>query len=72
MSRIAGLQRSLSPSIEKARLLVFAADHGITKAMPSVSAFPREVGFNTIGSTNFVEATKLARNTGPVCCRRHL
>jgi len=41
--RLAGLQRSLHPKIGRTRLLLFAADHGITKAKPSVSAFPREV-----------------------------
>eukprot|EP00967_Tisochrysis_lutea_P081257 scaffold112032_cov17-Tisochrysis_lutea.AAC.1 len=39
---LAGLQRSLQPQVQRARLIVFAADHGITKAMPGVSAFPRE------------------------------
>jgi len=49
--RLAGLQRSLQPQVQRARLIVFAADHGITKAMPGVSAFPREVSvsvFKTI------------------------
>lgn len=41
--RLATLQQTLQPTVQGARLLVFAADHGITKAVPAVSAYPRSV-----------------------------
>lgn len=37
------LQETLSPRIAAARLLVFAADHGVTLSHPGVSAYPRTV-----------------------------
>jgi NaMN:DMB phosphoribosyltransferase len=41
--RLATLQGSLKPKVDGARLLLFAADHGITKTVPAVSAYPRTV-----------------------------
>lgn len=41
--RLAALQRTLKPKVTSATLLVFAADHGITKTHPQVSAYPRTV-----------------------------
>jgi nicotinate-nucleotide--dimethylbenzimidazole phosphoribosyltransferase len=42
---LAALQCSLSPELRGARLLLFAADHGVTApgAAPGVSAYPREL-----------------------------
>jgi len=37
------LQRTLTPKITASRLIVFAADHGITLSTPGVSAYPRQV-----------------------------
>jgi NaMN:DMB phosphoribosyltransferase len=37
------LQSSLRPQLRAARLLVFAADHGVTAANAAVSAYPRAV-----------------------------
>lgn len=42
-ARLAALQHTVRPQIQGARLLVFAADHGITKTIPDVSAYPRSV-----------------------------
>lgn len=39
--QIASIQQSLEPSIDPARIIVFAADHGVT--VEDVSAFPAEV-----------------------------
>ena len=39
--RLAEIQGTLEPTVEKARVLVFAADHGV--AAEGVSAYPREV-----------------------------
>ncbi len=41
--RLSALQRTLSPRLESARLVVFAADHGVTAEgqAPGVSAYPR-------------------------------
>lgn len=41
--RLAALQRSLTPRIERAALLLFAADHGVTASVPAITAYPREV-----------------------------
>jgi NaMN:DMB phosphoribosyltransferase len=42
-ARLAALQGTLKPKVCGARLLLFAADHGITKTVPGVSAYPRTV-----------------------------
>lgn len=42
LCRLCGLQKTLRPSVDNAVLLVFGADHGITKDA-AVSAYPREV-----------------------------
>lgn len=42
-ARLAALQGSLKPKVCGARLLLFAADHGITKTVSGVSAYPRTV-----------------------------
>jgi nicotinate-nucleotide--dimethylbenzimidazole phosphoribosyltransferase len=39
--RIAGIQNTLAPRVDRVRLLLFAADHGIAEA--GVSAYPRAV-----------------------------
>ena len=39
--RIAGIQGTLAPRMERCRLLLFAADHGIAAA--GVSAYPQAV-----------------------------
>lgn len=41
--RLSALQRTLKPSVAASRLLVFAADHGVTATHPRVSAYPRKV-----------------------------
>lgn len=42
-ARLATLQNSLKPEVHAAHLLLFAADHGISKSVPGVSAYPRSV-----------------------------
>jgi nicotinate-nucleotide--dimethylbenzimidazole phosphoribosyltransferase len=42
-SRLATLQGTLKPTLLGARLLLFGADHGITRTVPAVSAYPRSV-----------------------------
>lgn len=41
--RLATLQGTLQPRVEAGTLLVFAGDHGISAAVPGVSAYPRSV-----------------------------
>jgi nicotinate-nucleotide--dimethylbenzimidazole phosphoribosyltransferase len=43
--RLCALQRTLRPALHAARLVVFAADHGVTLEgqAPGVSAYPREL-----------------------------
>ncbi|KAG2427026.1 hypothetical protein HYH02_014672 [Chlamydomonas schloesseri] len=41
--RLAAAQRSVTPHVGRAALLVFAADHGVAAARPAVSAFPAAV-----------------------------
>lgn len=43
--RLAALQGTLAPTVGRATLLVFGADHGIAAERPAVSAFPRAVRF---------------------------
>lgn len=60
------MQRTLQPEIHAARLLVFAADHGITSAAPAVSAYPREVStavFCGIASGGAASAVLCAANS---------
>ncbi len=40
-NRVVGIQQSLTPQIDPARIVVFAADHGV--AAEGVSPYPREV-----------------------------
>lgn len=40
--RLVRLQQTLRPGITGSCLLLFAADHGITRSHPGVSAYPRE------------------------------
>jgi hypothetical protein len=40
--RLSALQRTLTPAVGRACLLLFAADHGVTLERPSVSAYPRQ------------------------------
>jgi nicotinate-nucleotide--dimethylbenzimidazole phosphoribosyltransferase len=39
------LQGTLTPHVTSMCLLLFAADHGITRDAPAVSAYPRQVGW---------------------------
>ncbi|GBF88556.1 nicotinate-nucleotide-dimethylbenzimidazole phosphoribosyltransferase [Raphidocelis subcapitata] len=41
--RLAELQGTLAPRVATCCLLLFAADHGVTREQPAVSAYPREV-----------------------------
>ena len=53
--RLSALQKTLRPSINAARLIIFSADHGITKTHPSVSAYGRQFSalvFRDIASGN--------------------
>lgn len=42
-ARACALQGTLRPSFERASVLVFLADHGVTAARPHITAFPRAV-----------------------------
>lgn len=61
---LAGVQRTLTPVIDPARVLVFAGDHGVTEE--GVSAYPREVTAQMMA--NFAgggaAVTVLARSVG--------
>jgi hypothetical protein len=41
--RLCELQGTLAPAVDGMCLLLFAADHGITRDTPGVSAYPRQV-----------------------------
>lgn len=62
--RLAEIQGTLEPRVDRARLLLFAADHGVTAA--GVSAYPREVtremlrNFAAGGAASSVMARSLA------------
>jgi nicotinate-nucleotide--dimethylbenzimidazole phosphoribosyltransferase len=63
--RLAGLQNTLTPTIDEAVLLIFAGDHGFTKSTPGVSAYPREVStavFNSIASGGAASAVLCKAN----------
>jgi nicotinate-nucleotide--dimethylbenzimidazole phosphoribosyltransferase len=63
--QIAALQETLTPRLVAARLLVFAADHGITLSHPNVSAYPRAVSasiFQAIARGHAASATLCRAN----------
>lgn len=63
--RLAVLQGTLEPSINRAVLFIFAADHGFTKSTPGVSAYPREVStavFNAIQTGDAASAVLCKEN----------
>jgi nicotinate-nucleotide--dimethylbenzimidazole phosphoribosyltransferase len=62
--RLAVLQETLEPRMERGRILVFAADHGVTAE--GVSAYPREVTAQMVRTfaSGGAAVTVLARNLG--------
>lgn len=50
--RLCALQRTLRPRLDVARLVVFAADHGVTAEgqAPGVSAYPRALTASVFGA----------------------
>ncbi len=63
--QLAALQETLTPRLVAARLVVFAADHGITLSNPGVSAYPRGVSaaiFRTIAAGKAASATLCKAN----------
>jgi nicotinate-nucleotide--dimethylbenzimidazole phosphoribosyltransferase len=62
--RLAVLQETLEPQMERARILIFAADHGV--AAEGVSAYPREVTAQMVRTfaSGGAAITVLARNLG--------
>ncbi|MEO5363113.1 MAG: nicotinate-nucleotide--dimethylbenzimidazole phosphoribosyltransferase [Magnetococcus sp. DMHC-8] len=62
--RLAALQRTLTPSLERVRIVVFAGDHGV--AVAGVSAFPQSVTVEMIRnfSRGGAAIAVLARQTG--------
>lgn len=41
--RMASIQGTLTPTVERPRVVLFAADHGVSASASAVSAYPREV-----------------------------
>lgn len=63
--QMAALQETLTPRLVAARLLVFAADHGVTQSNSNVSAYPRGVSasiFRAIARGQAASATLCRAN----------